>query len=183
MHAMTRNIEIKAGVNDLPALAAQIAALADSGPIEIFQDDTFFACPDGRLKLRMFDATRGELIYYRRPDQTGPKTSFYRIAPTASPDALRKVLTLAHGQTGRVIKQRTLYLIGRTRAHLDRVEQLGTFMELEVVLGDDESTEAGQQEAAALMQRLGIQPDQLIDRAYTDLLDQLDSGGAASSLD
>lgn len=178
---MARNIEIKARVNDLPALTAQVAALADNGPIEIFQDDTFFACADGRLKLRMFDPTRGELIYYRRPDQSGPKTSFYRIAPTASPDALREVLTLAHGQTGRMVKQRTLYLIGRTRAHLDRVERLGTFMELEVVLRDGESTEVGQQEAETLMERLGIQPAQLIDCAYTDLLHQLSNAPPSRS--
>lgn len=131
---MHRNTEIKARVPDLDALTRRVAPLATAGPTAIAQDDTFFACPNGRLKLRDFGDGHGELIFYQRADQTGPKTSFYRITTTAEPDRLREVLTLAHGQTGRVRKQRTLYLVGRTRVHLDRVEGLGTFMELEVVL-------------------------------------------------
>ncbi len=167
---MPRNTEIKARVPDLDALASRVAPLSTEGPIAIPQDDTFFACPHGRLKLRDFGDGRGELIFYQRADQTGPKTSFYRITPTASPDTLREVLTLAHGQTGRVVKQRTLYLVGRTRVHLDQVKGLGTFMELEVVLREDESAEAGQREAQTLMAALGISAETLIDGAYVDLL-------------
>jgi predicted adenylyl cyclase CyaB len=170
---MARNTEIKARVADLDALARRIAPLATAGPTEIAQDDTFFACPNGRLKLRDFGDGRGELIFYRRADQAGPKTSFYAITPTASPDTLREVLTLAHGQTGRVVKRRTLWLVGRTRVHLDRVEGLGTFMELEVVLREDESAEAGQREAQTLMAALGISAETLIDGAYVDLLRDL----------
>ena len=112
----------------------------------------------------------GELIFYQRADQTGPKTSFYRITTTAEPDRLREVLTLAHGQTGRVIKRRTLWLVGRTRVHLDRVEGLGTFMELEVVLREDEPAGVGEREAQGLMAALGISAEALIDGAYVDLL-------------
>ncbi|MEY2876351.1 MAG: hypothetical protein RLZZ373_3722 [Pseudomonadota bacterium] len=167
---MARNTEIKARVADFDALAHRVAGLSTAGPTEIAQDDTFFACPHGRLKLRDFGDGCGELIFYQRADQTGPKTSFYAITPTASPDTLREVLTLAHGQTGRVVKQRTLYLVGRTRVHLDRVAGLGTFMELEVVLRDGEPIETGEQEAQALMQQLGITPAQLLDRAYVDMV-------------
>lgn len=178
---MARNTEIKARLPDLDALnalARRVAPLATAGPTEIVQDDTFFASPNGRLKLRDFGDGRGELIFYQRADQTGPKTSFYRITTTAEPDRLREVLTLAHGQTGRVIKRRTLWLVGRTRVHLDRVEGLGTFMELEVVLREDEPAEAGEQEARGLMQQLGITPGQLIDRAYVDLLSESASPSA-----
>lgn len=167
---MARNIEIKARVTDLTDLSARVAALATDGPFEIAQDDTFFACPNGRLKLRQFDPSRGELIFYQRPDQAGPKTSFYRITTTTEPGTLREVLTLAHGQTGRVVKQRTLYLVGRTRVHLDRVEGLGEFMELEVVLSEDEPTEAGQQEARELMQQLAVDASHLIEGAYVDMV-------------
>ena len=79
-------------------------------------------------------------------------------------------LSLAYGQVGRVRKYRTLFLVGRTRVHLDRVEDLGHFLELEVMLVDDESPEAGIREASDLMDRLGIQPSQLIEGAYLDLL-------------
>jgi adenylate cyclase class IV len=167
---MPRNMEIKARLESVGSLAAKAAALADHGPILIDQDDTFFACANGRLKLRAFSATAGELIFYRRADQAGPKESFYVISPTASPDSLREALTLAHGQTGRVIKRRILFLVGRTRVHLDMVEGLGHFLELEVVLRGEESAASGVQEAHRLMAQLGVAPVQLVDGAYVDLL-------------
>ena len=169
---MSRNIEIKAHVENVEALAAKAAALADTGPIEIAQDDTFFRCDSGRLKLRAFSNGTGELIYYRRANQRGPKESFYLLSPTSAPDSLRDSLSLAYGQVGRVIKQRVLFLVGRTRIHLDKVEQLGHFLELEVVLADDEPSDVGVREAHELMENFGVKPHQLIDEAYVDLLAQ-----------
>lgn len=122
---MARNIEIKARVASLAAVESLAAALSGKEPVAIAQDDTFFACPDGRLKLRAFSDGTGELIFYRRADDTGPKESFYVISPTSSPDTLRDALGLAYGVIGRVRKQRLLFMAGRTRIHLDRVEGLG----------------------------------------------------------
>lgn len=173
---MARNVEIKARIESVDAIAATVAAMADRGPIEIQQDDTFFACERGRVKLRARSATEGELIFYRRADQAGPKESFFVVSPTASPDSLREALSLAYGQAGRVRKHRTLYLVGRTRVHLDRVESLGHFLELEVVMSDGEPMESGVGEADRLMAKLGIAPDQLIEGAYVDLLAERDQG-------
>jgi predicted adenylyl cyclase CyaB len=173
---LARNIEIKAHIASVDALMERVAALADEGPTEIAQDDTFFECRSGRLKLRTFTHDEGELIFYRRSDEHGPKESYYVRTPTAAPDSLRETLALAYGEVGRVRKRRTLFLAGRTRIHLDIVENLGHFLELEVVLREDESTEAGVREAEELMQRLGVQPSQLIDRAYVDLLAERRNG-------
>ena len=167
---MARNIEIKARIESVEEIAGKVAAIADRGPIEIAQDDTFFVCERGRLKLRAFSATEGQLVFYRRANQAGPKESFFVISPTASPDSLREALSLAYGQGGRVRKHRTLYLIGRTRVHLDRVEGLGHFLELEVVLSEGERPEPGIEEAHTLMASLGISAAQLIEGAYIDLL-------------
>lgn len=169
---MPRNVEIKARIDSVDALLARARAIADGGPTEIFQDDTFFACPNGRLKLRAFSESSGELIFYRRSDQAGPKESFYVISPTASPDTLREALSLAYGQSGRVRKHRTLFMAGRTRIHLDRVEGLGDFLELEVVLTEGETTESGVKVAHELLAQLGISSEQLIEGAYVDLLRQ-----------
>jgi predicted adenylyl cyclase CyaB len=151
-------------------LAAEAAKMACSGPTEIVQDDTFFPCTRGRLKLRDFLDGSGELIFYKRANESGPKESFYVRSPTSSPDSLRESLSLAYGRLGRVEKHRTLFLIGRTRLHLDRVANLGNFLELEVVLRDGESAEEGAREAAELMRALNIRTQQLIDCAYIDLL-------------
>ena len=165
-----RNVEVKARVSDLDAVEARTRAIATSGPEDIAQDDTFFACPHGRLKLREFADGRGELIHYARADATGPKVSDYVLSPTGSPATLREALARAFGTIGRVRKQRRLYLADRTRIHLDRVEGLGTFVELEVVLAEGESTEAGSAAALSLMQRLGVEPACLVEGAYLDLL-------------
>ena len=167
---MPRNIEIKARIESIELLLPKALAIADQGPVEIEQDDTFFRCDAGRLKLRTLSPSAGELIFYRRADQQGPKESFYQLTPTHEPDRLRETLSLAWGQIGRVQKKRTLLLVGRTRIHLDRVQGLGHFLELEVVLEEDEPLEAGMQEANDIMAQLGVEPSRLIKGAYLDLL-------------
>jgi predicted adenylyl cyclase CyaB len=167
---MGRNIEIKARIESIQTLLPRVVALADKGPIEIVQDDTFFACENGRLKLRAFSKDDGELIFYRRTDQRGPKESYYLRAPTSAPDALRHLLSQAYGQGKRIQKRRILFYSGRTRIHLDDVKGLGHFLELEVVLEESEPAEAGIREANDIMMRLSIEQTQLIDAAYVDLL-------------
>lgn len=166
---MARNIEIKAHIESVESLAPRAAAIASEGPIEVVQDDTFFRCDTGRLKLRAFSSDNGELIFYRRVNQQGPKESFYLRSPTSAPETLRDSLSLAYGQVGRVRKHRTMFLVGRTRIHLDRVEGLGHFLELEVVLADGEPSEVGVREAHELMEKLGVRPSQLVEGAYVDL--------------
>jgi adenylate cyclase len=167
---MARNVEIKATVDDLAALERQVAALATSGPDLIHQDDTFFACTNGRLKLRVLGSGIGQLVFYRRSDEAGPKESFYLVSETPDPDSLRETLAHAYGTLGRVRKQRTLYLIDRTRIHLDQVEGLGDFLEFEVVLAEGEPIETGVAVADDLLRKLDIPAGSLIDRAYLDLL-------------
>lgn len=178
---MSRNIEIKAQIESVSGLMPRAAALATEGPMVIIQDDTFFRCENGRLKLRAFSAQQGELIFYRRANQQGPKESFYLLSPTSAPDTLREALSLAYGQAGRVEKHRTLFLVGRTRVHLDRVKDLGDFLELEVVLKDGEPAEAGISEAHALMEQLGVNSSQLIEGAYVDLLAESRACAAAKN--
>lgn len=168
---MKRNVEIKAKVADLAAARRLVEGLADSGPMELEQEDTFFICPGGRLKLRRLGGcVEAELIYYERPEVTGPKESRYTVHPTADPEGLREVLAAALDIRGVVRKRRAVYLIGQTRVHLDQVEGLGEFVELEVVLEPQQSPSDGVVIARTLMERLGILQSQLVDRAYIDLL-------------
>ncbi len=167
---MPTNVEAKARVTDLAPIRARIEPLAD-GPAQILdQEDIFFAAPDGRLKLRIFGEGNGELIHYRRGDIAGPKTSHYTIAPTTAPDALKAILTSILALVGVVRKRRWLYRVGQTRVHLDEVEGLGEFVELEVVLRPGQAEGEGIAIAQGLMARLGITVGQLVDVAYIDLI-------------
>jgi adenylate cyclase class IV len=167
---MARNVEIKARIDSVEAMLPRARAMADGPEVLIEQDDTFFACAHGRLKLRDFGDGSGELIHYERSDAEGPKLSDYVRAPTSDPAALREALTRAHGVIGRVRKTRWLLMAGQTRIHLDRVEGLGDFIELEVVLREEQSAAEGEAIAERLMGRLGIERDQRLSGAYLDLL-------------
>lgn len=168
---MSRNVEIKAKVGDLAAVQAIAEQLADEGPVTLEQEDTFFHCPQGRLKLRRFgDGVPAELISYRRDDTAGPKECRYVIHRTSDPQGLLAVLSDALEVRAVVRKRRTLYLIGPTRVHLDEVEGLGQFVELEVVLQSGQETSEAVAIAHDLMAKLGIPQSQLIEKAYVDLL-------------
>jgi len=171
---MPANVEIKARLRDLPGLCRRAEALSDS-PVQIIpQEDTFFNVPQGRLKLRQLAPDRGQLVYYERDDTAGPKRSNYLIAETADPAALKAALAAALGVRGVIRKTRSLYLVGQTRIHLDEVEGLGQFMELEVVLHPGQSDAEGQAIAADLMDKLGVAESDLLEGAYMDLLEKKD---------
>lgn len=175
---MARNVEIKARLSDYEDTVRKAEELSSAEPEIIVQEDVFFSCPSGRLKLRILSPEQGELIFYQRPDQEGPKTSHYFITSTSDPTGMRHVLATAYGEKAVVRKVRYLYLIGRTRIHLDRVERLGDFLELEVVLDEGDSTTDGEAEAHQLMDPLGVTPDDLVPDAYVDLLERLPGSGS-----
>lgn len=168
---MPANIEIKAHARKFDEIRSQAEKLSDI-PVEIIpQQDTFFNVEHGRLKLRVLAPDRGQLIYYNRPDQEGPKRSDYHIAETPNPDNLKRVLELAYGIRGVVIKTRYLYLVGQTRVHLDDVEGLGRFVELEVVMEEGQSDAEGQEIAKGLMTDLGVEGSDLLEGAYMDMVE------------
>jgi len=168
-----RNVEIKARVARLDELEARAREIADQGPFDLLQEDTFFGCASGRLKLREFSPDRGEVIFYKRPDIPGPKLCDYTIVPTQTPALLRATLADALGVVGRVRKHRRLYLSGASRIHLDEVDGLGSFLELEVVLAESQPESQAQAVARHLLTRLGVEDSSLVSGAYIDLLKDL----------
>jgi predicted adenylyl cyclase CyaB len=169
---MPANIEIKARVNDFIALQRKAEQLSDTPCQVIPQLDTFFNCPNGRIKLRELDLQRGQIVYYQRQDIAGPKHSDYKIFETDDPAAIKAILSEAYGVRGVVSKVRYLFMVGQTRIHLDDVQGLGKFIELEVVLNHGQSDADGNAIAESLMHKLGINPMDLIDTAYMDLLEK-----------
>ena len=172
---MPTNIEIKARVRDRKDLEARISQLAPLPAKDIEQEDTFFRRTNGRLKLRIIDGARGELIHYFRNDEQGPKSSRYTIVPVPNPTRLRAVLGDAYGIRAVVLKKRHIYVIGNTRIHFDAVEGLGEFLELEVVLREGESEAEGTAVAQRWMKVCGIADKDLVQGAYVDLLDTKNS--------
>jgi len=167
---MPKNVEIKARVDDLEQMREKAAQIADGPATVLHQEDIFFTSPRGRLKLRLQNGT-AELIYYFRENTTGPRGSDYLCLPVPDPIAARRMLGMVHGERGVVRKTRWLYMVAQTRVHLDRVQGLGDFLELEVVLMEGQTTEEGALIARELIGRLGIDEKNLLNRAYVDLME------------
>jgi predicted adenylyl cyclase CyaB len=167
---MPENVEIKARAHDFDRQRSLAALLCDHAGEKILQRDTFYNVPQGRLKLREFGDGSGELIYYLRPDDRQAKLSDYMLSKVAAPDVLNTVLSKALGLAGEVRKERCLYLHGQTRIHFDRVDGLGEFIELEVVMHSGQSQREGKKIVADLMGRLEIGEADLLGEAYIDLI-------------
>lgn len=177
---MPANIEIKAWIRgDLESLRERVARLATESPQMIRQEDTFFRTPRGRLKLRVATPGAAELIYYERADASGPRRSVYSVVAVADAPALRRLLEASLGVRGVVRKTRELFLVGDTRIHIDDVESLGRFLELEVMLSGEDET-AGHARCRELMQALGVDGADLVDRAYVDLIEGEGAAQASS---
>jgi predicted adenylyl cyclase CyaB len=174
-YRMPRNIEVKARIESVDAVLPRACTLAGGDAELIEQDDSFFTVPRGRLKLRQFADGSAELIHYHRPDSAEAKASDYVRTPVSEPQSMREALMRGCGLLGRVRKRRWLLLVGQTRVHLDRVEGLGDFMELEVVLRAEQSDAEGVAIAEALMEQLGLQQAPRLAGSYLDLLAALTS--------
>lgn len=167
---MPQNVEIKAVATDFTHQYKIAEKIADTAPEILIQKDTFFNVPSGRLKLREFETGNGELIFYKRPDRKSASRSTYQIFRTNDPEELKKTLVMALGIVGVVTKTRHVFLLGQTRIHFDKVEDLGYFIEFEYVLGRGEDPAAGEKLIGSLLQELNIFQKDLISHAYIDLL-------------
>jgi predicted adenylyl cyclase CyaB len=163
-----RNFELKAPVADLEAARAIAASLGATDSGTLSQRDTYFSVPQGRLKLREVPGRAAELIFYERPEDAAQRWSEYRISSVDDPAALRAVLAAALGERGVVVKQRQVFLWNGCRIHLDEVENLGTFVELEVVSKGDPAND--QERMRALMVAFGLHDKDTIRASYADLL-------------
>lgn len=165
------NVEIKARDADPDATAARCLTLGAVDQGVLRQRDTYFSGRHGRLKLREQDGSDAELIAYRRPDTTEAEQSAFIRAAAGDPATVREALEAALGVTVVVVKQRRLWGWENVRIHLDDVEGLGTFIELEAMVGPGlNSPEEAAEKVARLRSELVIADSDLVAVGYSDLL-------------
>jgi predicted adenylyl cyclase CyaB len=177
------NLEFKARRRDFEKIHLVLARYNISLAAALRQSDTYFRVSNGRLKLREIDGETAQLIFYQRPEGAEVKRSDYIIAPITSAAALGEVLGAACGISAVVKKIRELYLLPRqfgayrgkaapdlVRLHLDTVEGLGHFLEIEVILQEGESPALAKQEAKFWLREFGIASEDLLPGSYADLL-------------
>ncbi len=168
---MRANLEIKAPCADLDAARVRAREVATEWVGLERQVDTYFVTRSGRLKLRESSASGASLIPYRRPDASGPRRSDYQVIAIEDPAGTKALLTELLGVHRIVAKDREIALYHNVRIHLDRVDGLGCFVELEAVFdGSPEAERAQQEKVDFLMQTLGIDADALVPGSYEGML-------------
>ncbi len=168
------NVEIKARCHRHQEARAFLQGRGAQFAGTDFQTDTYFHVPQGRLKLREGNVENA-LIYYQRPNEAGPGKSDVWLYDTGSSGALlRPLLEAALGVLAQVKKQREIYFLHNVKFHLDTVENLGTFIEIEAqdqqgLLGEQELYE----QCRLYMELLGIEAQDLVEVSYSDMALQI----------
>jgi homotetrameric cytidine deaminase len=181
MSAPRRNVELKATDQDPAATLERALAAGARDQGVLVQRDTYFETPRGRLKLREEEPGEAHLIAYARADEAKARTSAYRISPAPEPAALRAALEAALGVTQVVEKRRRLLMWETVRIHLDDVEGLGRFVELEAVAGDESDLAREHEQVRMLREILGIEDGAVQTGSYADALSV--GGGESGEVD
>lgn len=168
---MSSNIEIKAHCQNLDEVVERLHKLGATLHAEEQQTDTFFKVQSGRLKLRERSPGEPYLIPYLRSDISGPKQSQYALIKMSDVATEKYLLSQVLGVRGVVEKKRAIYLFQNVRIHLDNVNHLGTFIELEGVISPEYDEVTSQHNVDFLIKKLNISDNELVKTAYIDMLE------------
>jgi adenylate cyclase class 2 len=166
-----RNLELKARDPDRQSSIGVCNDLGAEDRGTLLQQDTYFAVPRGRLKLRREKGAIAGLIAYDRPDVVGNRGSSYRIVAVPEPVELEAALAGTLGVVAVVNKARRLFLCGEVRIHLDSVEGLGDYIEFEAVAEPgEEDLQRFEGLLSDLRKSFEIEDADLIGESYCDLV-------------
>ena len=168
---MFQNFEIKARYDKLDFAEKQAVSIgADLLGID-HQTDTYFTTRMGRFKLRNTTLSQPYLIPYLRSSEKDIKLSRYEKIPVENPESVKYLFTQLLGRELEIRKKRKIYIFENVRIHLDEVEELGTFIELESVFDPDKSDERLEKKKInRLMELFEINNDSLLSLSYYELI-------------
>lgn len=165
-----KNIEIKAKTGNPESIRKILLSNNADFKGTDFQTDTYFNVSKGRLKLREGNI-ENSLIYYNRENTSGPKKSEIILHKLNPDESLKSILKEVLGVWKIVKKKREIYFIDNVKFHIDEIENLGSFFEIEVIDHNDSLKETDMQEVCNNYLKLfGILPDNLIKESYSDLV-------------
>ncbi|MBN1252471.1 MAG: class IV adenylate cyclase [Bacteroidales bacterium] len=163
------NIEIKAKCDDID----RIRQILNTGNAVFkgvdHQVDTYFNTNSGRLKLRE-GTIENVLIQYDREDKDGPKESDILLYKSSSNNLLKELLTKALGIHVIVDKEREIFFIGNVKFHLDKVKDLGQFIEVEAIGKENDDKENLLQQCKFYLNLFGVDKNDLIPVSYSDMI-------------
>ncbi|MBI2882785.1 MAG: class IV adenylate cyclase [Candidatus Methylomirabilis oxyfera] len=169
------NIELKARWEDLGKLRERCEALGAEGQEPERQVDTYFNVNHGRLKLRESLESGAELIYYLRDNVAGVQESHYELYRAEDAEGLKAMLAKALGISIVVAKRRETFVLGGVRIHLDKVQGLGSFVELHGAVDESGELPMVADEVQGVQRALGIDPQSLVGESYATLVGSVEA--------
>lgn len=165
-----QNIEYKAELRDLDLARSLCSMLGASFIATLDQTDSYFACPDGRLKQRVCPGEPTEVVFYQRGDQVAATVSDYQLM---TPDEARERFGGVLDRVVRVVrKRRELFMLGSVRIHLDRIETLGDFLEFEAMVSPSNGVAACHRAVEQLRVAMAPALGEPIACGYVDLIER-----------
>ncbi|MBK7096012.1 MAG: class IV adenylate cyclase [Saprospiraceae bacterium] len=168
-----KNIEIKARCTD-PKKTEEIL-LSNGAEFKGIdnQTDTYFNVKEGRLKIRQGNIENA-LIFYSRKNDSGPKQSKFQLYQSSDIEKLIPILTNSLGILTIVKKHRKIFFIDFVKFHIDHLDGLGDFVEIEVGdLSDTKTVEELESTCNFYIDLLQIQEDDFLCSSYSDMIHAL----------
>jgi adenylate cyclase class IV len=164
------NIEYKVELLDVELARTICRGIKAVWIAELHQTDTYYRIPSGRIKKRDCPGEPTEYIFYERGDILRPKLSHYSIYTEREAQTRFGLEPLP---TWLIVKKiRSLFLLGNVRIHLDDVERLGDFMELEAIVSPSCNVARCHQAIARIIQTLKPALGEPIDCSYSDMMER-----------
>jgi predicted adenylyl cyclase CyaB len=167
------NIEFKARLSSIGAAVKIAEGLNAKDCGNLLQTDTYFHTPTGRLKIRQIGrGPEGQLVAYDRPDRPEARSCDYDLVHVPLASDLIAALARTLGIRTVVRKTRRLFLWKNIRIHLDRVDDLGIFLEFEAVIGEEDDPEQARRDLERLRAEFSIAPEDILPKSYCDMVEQ-----------
>ncbi len=164
-----QNVEIKYELRDPPLCRTVLARLGARLAATLRQRDTYYRVPDGRLKKREVEGEGTEWILYHRPNRAKPRLSNFTIY--SEQEALTRFGTRPLPVWVIVEKTREVWLMGEIRLHIDEVERLGRFLEIEALITPRQHAGVCRREVERIARELGpVLLGEAIAVSYSDML-------------
>jgi len=163
---MPTNLELKIRVTSHQSLKKILKQIGARSKGLLKQKDVYYSIPNGLLKLRIENGYES-LIFYNRNENDKNRWSDFEFLKFANSNGEKFFKKLFDVEVI-VNKKRELFYYDDTRIHLDKVNNLGNFLELETLVINGKVD--AQKRFAKIISLLKLDESKQIRKSYRDLL-------------
>ncbi len=165
-----QNVDFKCELRDPQLARIALKKLGAQFVHKIHQTDTYYKVTDGRMKKRESEGEPTEYIFYHRVDRPQPKLSHFTIY--TEEQVVQRFGSRPLTQWLVIKKTREIYLLRGTHIHIDEVEELGHFFEVDALVSPNQHVGRCHRLIGKIRKLMGPALGESIASGYADLLQQ-----------